>query len=99
MATELVERLGHGLRMWEHGLAFRWIALFMFLGFLVLLAIGVALLWRRTSGQEARPDEALNTVRMRYARGEMTREEFLAANEDLSGRPPTPPVPPAPPPS
>jgi uncharacterized membrane protein len=82
---------------WGRGVAIRWLVMFFFLAFLALLALGVALLWRRGS---ARPDsidagdEALAALRLRYARGEMTREEFLQANEDLGGpdQPPTPPA-------
>jgi uncharacterized membrane protein len=33
-------------------------------------------------------DAALETLRLRYARGEVTREEFLAADADLRGVPP-----------
>lgn len=82
---------------WGRGVAIRWLVMFFFLAFLALLALGVALLWRRSSGSSDSVDagdEALETVRLRYARGEMTREEFLQANEDLGGgpAPPTPPT-------
>jgi putative membrane protein len=44
-----------------------------------------------------RPDGALEEVRLRYARGEMSREEFLRRSEDLGGvgHPPGEPGPPA----
>jgi len=42
-------------------------------------------------------DAALQEARMRYARGEMTREEFLQISTDLGGSPLVPPEPPAPP--
>jgi len=97
MSTDLVLRLERGVGMWGHGLAYRWIALFLFLAFLALLAAGVALLWRRGSGTTdggtgPRPDDALATLRMRYAKGEMTKDEFLQANEVLGGPLPPPPV-------
>jgi hypothetical protein len=41
-----------------------------------------------------RPDSALEIARARYARGEMSREEFLRVSSDLGG----PPGPEAPPP-
>lgn len=41
-------------------------------------------------------DTALQEARMRYARGEMTREEFLQISTDLGGPPTIPPQPPAP---
>lgn len=99
MAVDLAFRIGRGVQVWGHGLGFRWIALFLFLAFLALIAVGVALLWRygTTSGTATRPDDALTTVRMRYARGEMTRDEFLQAHEDLGGAPTQ--LPPPPPPS
>jgi uncharacterized membrane protein len=79
---------------WGRGVALRWLGLFMFMAFLALLALGVALLWRRGSGGSGdtagEADEALDAVRLRYARGEMTREEFLQANKDLGG--PEPPA-------
>lgn len=37
-----------------------------------------------------RPDGALEEVRLRYARGEMTREEFLQRSQDLAGAGPMP---------
>jgi putative membrane protein len=100
MAFDLAVRFARGVHMWGNGFAFRWIALFMFLAFLALIALGVALLWRQwgSGGSAKSRDDALDAVRMRYARGEMTREEFLQAHEDLGGgTAPTPP--PTPPPS
>jgi putative membrane protein len=85
---------------WGRGVAIRWLGIFFFLAFLALLALGVALLWRRGSagqGSGDGGDEALQALRLRYARGEMTREEFLQATEDLGGSPPPPPAPPPPP--
>lgn len=39
------------------------------------------------------PDTALREVRMRYARGELTREEFMQISRDLGADlPPEPPV-------
>ncbi len=84
--------------MWGRGMAMRWIAVLVFLAFLGLLVIGIALLWRK-GGSAAAIDDAVNTIRMRYANGEMTREEFLQANADLGGPLPGPAaVPPPPPP-
>jgi putative membrane protein len=37
-----------------------------------------------------RPDGALEELRLRYARGEMSREEFLQRSSDLGGTPPRP---------
>jgi uncharacterized membrane protein len=69
------------------------LAWLFFLGFLALVALGVVLLWRRgdqsASAASASVEQALATVRMRYAKGEMTREEFVQASADLGS-----PVPP-----
>jgi uncharacterized membrane protein len=39
-------------------------------------------------GVQAQRDPALEAVRMRYAQGEITREEYTAVAADLDGRPP-----------
>jgi uncharacterized membrane protein len=84
---------------WGRGAAIRGLIIFFFLAFIALLALGVALLWRR--GSAAGPvddrDEALAALRLRYARGEITRDEFLQVSEDLGGPPTPPPAPPLPP--
>ncbi|MGH8914006.1 MAG: SHOCT domain-containing protein [Acidimicrobiia bacterium] len=99
MTTHLVLRLWGGLRLWEHGLGLRWIAFFLFLAFVALVLVGLAiLLWRGNGpwgGSRPGLDDALSTLRMRYANGEMTREEFLQANQDLGGPQPPPPPPPS----
>lgn len=38
-------------------------------------------------GVAARPDGALEELRLRYARGEMTREDYTQRLADLGGRP------------
>ena len=84
---------GRGFRPWDYGVGLRLLAVLMFFAFLALLIVGVVLLWQRNarSGPGSRFDEALATLRMRYAKGEMTREEFLQANADLGGGEPPPP--------
>jgi putative membrane protein len=85
---------------WGRGTAIRGLIIFFFLAFIALLALGVALLWRRGStGTESSGsgDQALDTLRLRYARGEISREEFLQAIEDLGGPAPQDPGSPPPP--
>jgi len=92
MAADLILQLVNEPWTWGRGFAIRWIAWFLFMAFLALLALGVALLWRRGGGpnvERGDGDEALNEIRLRYARGEVTREEFLRVNKDLGG--PEPP--------
>lgn len=95
MAIDLILQLIDDPWTWGRGVATRWIAVFLFMAFLALLALGVALLWRRGSGSGGAGaadggDEALDALRLRYARGEITRDEFLQANQDLGG--PEPPA-------
>jgi putative membrane protein len=54
-------------------------------GFWALAIAGVVLglRWLLGQGGESRPDRALATLRERYARGEIDREEFEARRRDL----------------
>ncbi|MGH8947592.1 MAG: hypothetical protein ACRDXF_01945 [Acidimicrobiia bacterium] len=94
MAADLILQLMNDPSTWGRGFAVRWIAWFLFMAFLALLALGVALLWRRGAGDakidSPSGDEALDAIRLRYARGELTRDEFLQVNKDLGG--PDPPA-------
>jgi putative membrane protein len=62
--------------------------------FLVLMGLGFWLLMRATARPWAtvaaaaapvKPDLALEEVRLRYARGEVSREEFVQRTRDLGG--------------
>jgi putative membrane protein len=85
----------HGGRVFDHG---GW----WFFGFvpmllmLVLIAVAVWAVLRVTgrgsaavAGPVARVDPALEEVRVRYARGEINREEFVQRSHDLGDRNPT----------
>lgn len=57
--------------------------MFVFWGILVgLIVWGVARLTRRNS--DRRSDDSVSIARERYARGEMSREEFEQIKKDLS---------------
>ncbi|WP_295814149.1 SHOCT domain-containing protein [uncultured Deinococcus sp.] len=77
--------MGYGYGMGLGGLG--WIGMVLFLA---LLIVGVVLLVRAL-GDQARPgggtahDRALGIARERYARGELTREQFEALRHDLGG--------------
>jgi uncharacterized membrane protein len=78
--------------------------------FLILIAVLVWAVLRATAGRAAlvpasassisgsRRDGALDEVRLRYARGEISREEFVQRTQDLGGVGPGPgePTPPEP---
>jgi putative membrane protein len=57
----------------------------MMLVFWVVLITGLVLgiRWLSAQGREPRRDAALDTLRERYARGEINREEFEARKQDL----------------
>jgi uncharacterized membrane protein len=85
----------------DGGASWHWIVPLLF-----LLALGAMIVWmvlqsRRTPraavpGGTAAVDPALAELRLRYARGEVSREEFVATEADLRGLATPPPAPPAP---
>ena len=80
------------IRLHEWG-AVHVIFMIVVLALLVLLAVWLATNIRRQSTPIAGPphppqDPALTEARMRYARGEISREDFLRITGDLSGAPP-----------
>jgi putative membrane protein len=83
-----MNRLKRGFEMMY---GFGWLTWVLILIFLLLLAGGlvalVVLLARQGPDRQARTtgqDEALRILRERYARGEITRQEFLSMREDLA---------------
>jgi len=86
-----VRRFGGGVEVFH--------IIFMVLLFaaLVMLVVWLVTSFRRgqllhehASPARSATDNALQEARMRYARGEMTREEFLQISTDLGGAPPLP---------
>lgn len=53
-------------------------------GLLILAAIGVAIWWPVRQRRRAPSDMALELLRQRYARGEITQEEFESRRRDLA---------------
>ncbi|HEY7537469.1 MAG TPA: hypothetical protein VH721_05730 [Gaiellaceae bacterium] len=83
-------------RYWEHsgdGHAFWWFLMLLLLA--VLVGVVAALVFRWLAGRQAAAavplapaalgpaDDALTVVRMRYARGEIDRDQFLQTSADL----------------
>ncbi len=88
-APTIQERMydwGWGHPMW--GMWGAWglgIMLMMFLFWiLVLVGFVLGLRWLFTQGKGSRSDAALDTLRQRYARGEIGQEEFEAKKRDLT---------------
>lgn len=94
------EHIGRGV---GGGDVLHWIFTLAFLALVVILAVWLIQNMRRPAmvgGPASRPlpprpmssvETALAEARMRYARGEMTREQFLQINADLGGAPPEQP--------
>jgi putative membrane protein len=84
---------------WQHGLFALLIVVAVVIG--VVLLTRMWLLSRPPTGRPASPaappqSPALTELDVRYARGEITREEYLQRRSDLLGHfgpPPTPPPP------
>ncbi|HSE86783.1 MAG TPA: SHOCT domain-containing protein [Candidatus Binatia bacterium] len=51
---------------------------------LIVVAVVVAVRWLMRQGKESQSDSALEILRQRYARGEISREEFESRKKDLS---------------
>jgi putative membrane protein len=51
---------------------------------LIVVAIVVVVRWLMGQGKESRSDSALEMLRQRYARGEISREEFESRKKELS---------------
>ncbi len=49
---------------------------------IVVLVLGIR--WLVTQGREPRADSALDILRQRYARGEITKEQFEAMKQELT---------------
>jgi putative membrane protein len=77
----------------HHGHPILWLVLFVL--FVALIAFAIYSLFRLTrEGGTATPapanggDAALESLRMRYARGEIDRDEFIRVSTDLGAPPP-----------
>ncbi len=56
----------------------------VFLG-LVIAALVLGIRWLGSQEKESRSDSAVEILRQRYARGEISKEEFEAKKQDLPG--------------
>jgi putative membrane protein len=74
-----------GWWMWGFGGVVMMLVMLTFWGLVVTGAV-LGIRWLARQGREERPDRALDILRERYARGEITKEEFDARRQDLGGR-------------
>jgi putative membrane protein len=76
--------------MWHHE-GVRWFAVFGGLFWLILLGLVIYLvvsLLAPSREMRHRDEDPLDIVKRRYAKGEITREEFEQIRKDLTSRPP-----------
>ena len=75
--------------MWGYYGAWGWLGPLMMLLFWILVIGGVVLIlrawWPRLAGPRPGDESALEILRKRYARGEISREEFDEMRRDLEG--------------
>ena len=77
-------------RPYDWGMHYMWgatgigmmLMMLVFFG-LVIAALVLGIRWLITQGKEPRSDSALETLRQRYARGEIDKDQFEALKRDL----------------
>lgn len=69
---------------------YHWLWMVVWLGFLILIIVGIFLIVRALAGRKAGGDgggkSALDILNERYARGEITREEYNERKKDILGK-------------
>jgi putative membrane protein len=89
MAQERSWEWGPGMHpvpwMWGAGGLLMMLMMVVFWG-VVIAAIVIGLRWLVSQGRQQQPDRALDILRERYARGELSKEEFEARRQDLRDR-------------
>ena len=78
-------------RPYDWGMHYMWgpwgigmMLMMLVFGGLVIVALVLGIRWLITEGKEPRSDSALDILRQRYARGEISKEEFETKKRELS---------------
>ena len=71
-------------RIAERGMAFGWLFIVIFTIFLVLGVIHLVNLLSGSRGRETHGESPLHILKRRYAKGEITREEFKKMKDELT---------------
>lgn len=78
-------------RPYDWGMHYMWgpwgigmMLMMLVFGGLVIVALVLGIRWLITEGKEPRSDSALDILRQRYARGEISKEEFETLKRDLT---------------
>ena len=73
-------------RMVERGMEFGWLFIVIFSIFIVLGVIHLVNLISTGRGRETHGESPLHILKRRYAKGEITREEFEKMKDEISGK-------------
>ncbi len=66
---------------------YHWLWTAVWLGFLILIIVGIFFIVRAIAGRKAGGEKsALDILNERYARGEITREEYNERKKDILGK-------------
>jgi putative membrane protein len=76
---------------WPDGLSWVMFALLLLLFLIAVASLAFALYDRSHRGAASAPSGALGELELRYARGELERDEYLQRRADLGGAPAPPP--------
>jgi len=69
---------------WEMGFGFGWIAMIIFWALLILGIVYLVKMIAGSSKKEDKQDTAIDILKMRYAKGEISKEEFEKIKDDLT---------------
>jgi len=71
-------------RMVEHGMEFGWLFIAIFIVFIVLGVIHLVNLISGSRGKDTRVESPLYILKKRYAKGEITAEEFEKMKDEVT---------------
>ncbi|MBE0426387.1 MAG: SHOCT domain-containing protein [Nitrospirae bacterium] len=69
---------------WGMGFGFGWIAMIIFWALLILGIVYLVKMIAVSSKKEDKQDTAIDILKMRYAKGEISKEEFGKIKDDLT---------------
>jgi putative membrane protein len=68
------------------GMGFGWISMILFWALVIFVIVYIVQSLSRRAGQSIREESALDILKKRYAKGEVTKEEFEQIKDDLMKR-------------
>lgn len=79
----MMGNFGYGYGLGSFGMLFGWVFMIVFWA-LVIWGIVAFVQWLAKQGSEKKEDTAMDILKERYAKGEMTKEEFESKKKDLT---------------